>query len=302
MSMRNFRKQFKNNNNGSALIVCIIVLLFVSILATVILYMSGVNYRMKKNDYQTKKSFYNGETILESMQSNLVIPVSEAMNEGFRMTNTRYLSLGTYDARREDFYKNTYNELKDILLLHYAKSDSIEANNGAMPILPDDGNVVFIKNILHNLSGANPTNGDVPVANIILNNAEVVDYRTYASGSEFVDEILKGNQSYFGTSDNYYIIDYSQVKTGTLDNNYKAFVELDIYEADGTTLKPADKCRILFKNICVVCVHDGYTSIISTDIAVQFPPFDWGDGAAVADTDFNWDVYQLIYYINWKNN
>ena len=307
MSMRDFRKQLKDNNKGSALIVCIIILLFVSILATVILYMSGVNYRMKKNDYQTKKSFYYGEHILESMQGNLVIPVSEAMNNAFMTTNTNYASLADYDARRTAFYNNTYDELKNILLVHYAKSDVIEDN--ITEVLPNDADVTFVKNILHNLSGSNPTDATatgVQVANIVLNNEEVVAYAPtgYASASAFVDTILAADSDYFvsATNPDYYILCYSPLKTGTLDDNYANFVELDIYEDDGVTLKPADKCRILIKNLCVVCVNDGYTSIISTDIAIQFPPFDWGDGARLADPDFDWNVYQLIYYINWKNN
>ena len=313
MSMRNFRKQLKDNNKGSALIVCIIILLFVSILATVILYMSGVNYRMKKNDYQTKKSFYHGEHILESMQGNLVIPVSEALNNAFMTTNTKYASLADYDARREDFYRNTYDELKNILLVHYAHSDAIEDN--ITEVLPNDSDVEFVKNILHNLSGSDPTNAattGVPVANIVLNNNDVVAYEAtgYASASAFVDKILLADDDYFvsATNPDYYILCYSPLSTGTLDGNYGTadagnFVELDIWADDAhTTLKPADKCRILIKNICVVCVNDGYTSIISTDIAIQFPPFDWGDGGRLTDPDFDWNVYQLIYYVNWKNN
>ncbi len=67
MNILSNAKKINRDNKGSALIVCIIVLLFVSILATVILYMSGVNYRMKKTDMYSKYAFYAAEEPLERM-------------------------------------------------------------------------------------------------------------------------------------------------------------------------------------------------------------------------------------------
>ena len=86
MIMNKFKlfSKIKKDNKGSALIVCIIVLLFVSILATVILYMSGVNYRMKKVDSYSKHAFYSAEEPLERIQSNLLIPISVALNNSYR--------------------------------------------------------------------------------------------------------------------------------------------------------------------------------------------------------------------------
>ena len=61
----------KKDNRGAALITVVIVLLFISILCTLILYVSAVNYRMKKADYLAKVSFYSSEIPLENMESNL---------------------------------------------------------------------------------------------------------------------------------------------------------------------------------------------------------------------------------------
>ena len=115
MNMKKMQS-LKKNNKGSALIVCIIILLFVSILATVILYMSGINYRMKKNEYNTKVTFYSGEIYLERMQSNLVIPVSEAMGNAYMATNSNFLALDGVDNRRSHFYNGFEAQLKDILM------------------------------------------------------------------------------------------------------------------------------------------------------------------------------------------
>ncbi len=320
----------KKNNDGSALIVCIIVLLFVSILATVILYMSGINYRMKKNEYQTKVSFYSGEEYLERMQSNLVIPVSEAMGNAYRMTNSRYVflpstntdpSLSDSDVRRIDFYNNFNDELKDILLNHYGVYGTTPA--GAANAISNAGTApsdsTFVKNIIHNLTSTGPDTGDgVDVTKIYVNDGSIVNYQNYADALSFVDAIAaydaaNGTDHFAPNASNpkdpeYYICVYGEINQGDpvdpdlrRDLNYDEFVKLDVVDPDTGALNGVDSCRVLIKNVCVVCVQNGYRSIISTDIAIQFPPLDWDDGSSV-DSTVSWNVYQLIYYINWKKN
>lgn len=306
MNMENkIRRSLKQNNNGSALIVCIIILLFVSILATVILYMSGINYRMKRNEFNTKVSFYSGEIYLERMQSNLVIPVSEAMGNAYRMTNSHYVSLGTADDRRQDFYDNFNEELKTILLDHYGVSDSI-TNGGTAT------NTAFIKNIIHNLTSTGPDTGDgIDISHIYVNDGSTIPYNHYADALSFVEAIAAADPSKFeGVSTPntpvYYICVYGDLnQTGVddaarLEANYPYFVAQDITNPATGALAEADKCRLLMKNVCVVCVENGYRSIISTDIAIQYPPLDWDNGGST-DEKMVWNVYQLIYYINWKN-
>ena len=309
MNMNNKMKiqSLKKNNEGSALIVCIIILLFVSILATVILYMSGINYRMKRNELNTKISFYSGEQYLERMQSNLVIPVSEAMGNAYRATNSQWFALDGVNNRRASFYNGFNDQLNDILITHYAQTDSI-TNTGTDPTT-----TVFIKNIIHNLTSPGPNTGDgIPISQIYINDGSIpgVPCQAYTA-TQFVDKILVNNPHAFDqlSSDpdtaTYYICVYGEFNQagGTpeekQENNYKQFIQLDVM--NGTDLADPDKCRLLMKNICVVCVQNGYRSIISTDIAVQFPPLDWDNGTS-ADPETQWNVYQLIYYINWSNN
>ncbi len=304
MNMKKMQS-LKKNNNGSALIVCIIILLFVSILATVILYMSGVNYRMKKNELNTKISFYSGEIYLERMQSNLVIPVSEAMGNAYMFTNSNFLALENSDNRRNQFYSSFDAQLKDILMTHYAVSDSITDSGSA----PYDN--AFIKNIIHNLTSTGPNSGDgIPVDQIYINDGSKCGYSNYATGLDFVNAIAASDPTAFEGDANpstpkYYVCVFGELNQGGAtpadkqELNYKQFITNEI--DNGGTLNDPDKCRLLMKNICVVCVQNGYRSIISTDIAVQYPPLDWDSGLS-GDPVTEWNVYQLIYYINWSNN
>ena len=318
MKNKNCRKL---NNQGSALIVSIIVLLFVSILATVILYIAGINYRMKKNELKTKVAFYSGEVYLERMQANLIIPVSESMDVGFRKTNSQYFAVCTdaavmdADERRADFYNNTYLELKDILLDHYGVYGTSPAgeSNAISDAGPAPVDSTFVKNIIHNLTSTGPASGDgIDVSRIYVNDGTMATYQHYDSATQFIDKIIQGHPNACeGDADPntpvYYVVVYGQLNQGGATpedkqkNNFEEFVKLDVTNPATGNVAEADKCRILFKNVCVVCVQNGYRSIISTDLAVQFPPLDWDNGTS-ADPVTYWNAFQLFYYINWKNN
>ncbi len=312
--MKTYEKKFRisKDNKGSALIVCIIVLLFVSILATVILYTSGINYRMKASDYRTRVSFYSAEAPLETIQGNLVVPVSEALDIAYRRTNTQFEVLGTPDARREYFYKQFEKEFKRIMIQEYG-GPSIGTSGDSYT------DSTFVKNILHNLSY---TNGDadngVLVENIICNDIytanDGIPYIDYtADPMRFIKELddkdkLDGS---VGT-DTVYLVVPDSLNSGPdaehptpVDANYANFVELSCGDLDAHVLNDPSECRLLLKNICVVFVHsNGYRSIITTDIAIQFPDIAWERPAlSVSGNEYrSFDVYQLIYYVNWKKN
>lgn len=53
-------KYIQLNNSGSALISVVAVAIFLSVIATTIIYISGKNYQIKANDYQNKKHILSG--------------------------------------------------------------------------------------------------------------------------------------------------------------------------------------------------------------------------------------------------
>jgi len=310
-----FGKTRKVNNSGSAMIVSIIVLLFVSILATVILYMAGINFRMKKSDLNTRISFYSAETSLETMQTDLVVPLSYALNEGYMSANSKYLDLGSSDGRRVAFYEATYDSLEELLIKQYGGTKI--GNSGEH--LTDS---TLIKNIIHNLTydnlikdASNLLEGDgIALTDIYCNDNTVVPDAGYSSNPNgFITALTNapgGNcfPDNFNENPHNYIIVYGSVPTGTAEDVYESFVELSIYEADGVTLLPPEKCRIVFKNIGVITCQNGYRSYVTTDIAMQFPPLDWGNGGSTtfeldpSAPDVKWDIYQLLYYVNWQKS
>jgi len=115
MKKNNFRLK-KLNNKGSALVVVVIVIAFITILATLILYLSVMNYHMKGNDYRTKVSFYGAEIPLEELRVSLAVEFSKACDESYKAVLTQYGNLvdGTGEARKAEFVGGILTELKDV--------------------------------------------------------------------------------------------------------------------------------------------------------------------------------------------
>lgn len=102
----------KLNNKGSAIVSVIVVVAFVSILATTILYVSGMNYYMKMTDLKTKESFYSAETALEEIKAALVKEVSTASEEAYTEVMINYAASDGFTryAKFQDVFLDTLND------------------------------------------------------------------------------------------------------------------------------------------------------------------------------------------------
>lgn len=106
----------KLNNNGSALVVVVIVIAFITILATLILYLSVMNFHMKSNDYNTKVSFYGAEVPLEELRVAMALDFANACEKAYISVFERYGSLndGSGTARKAEYVGEIMVELQDI--------------------------------------------------------------------------------------------------------------------------------------------------------------------------------------------
>lgn len=104
----------KLNNKGSALVIVVVVIAFITILATLILYISVMNYQMKANDYRTKVSFYGAEIPLEEMRLQMAIDMSQACKNAYMEIMTKFDSLSTGEARKNAFVGEVFSQLQDV--------------------------------------------------------------------------------------------------------------------------------------------------------------------------------------------
>lgn len=109
--MRN-RKIKKLNNKGSALVIAIIVIAFVSILTTILLYVATMNYHMKSTEYKTAVSFYGAETPLEELRTQLAWDVDDAAQKAYNQVMLEYGDLGSGRAAKfDELFYDAFEEI-----------------------------------------------------------------------------------------------------------------------------------------------------------------------------------------------
>lgn len=99
------------NNSGSAMLTVILVVGFLTILATTLLYITGMNFQIKQADYRNKKNFYSGEMGLEQIRAKLMEDVSEAGAEAYKKVLVQYVTLGTADIRQMEYHREFVDRL-----------------------------------------------------------------------------------------------------------------------------------------------------------------------------------------------
>lgn len=121
--MKMKKRKFKINNSGAALVTAIVVIAFVSVLATVVMYVSGTNYYMKTTDLKIKASFYDAEEALEVVKAELMILADEAFQDAYEQTLIEFAGK-TADQRTALYYEKYVESLTSLLLEKRTQPDS----------------------------------------------------------------------------------------------------------------------------------------------------------------------------------
>lgn len=79
-------KKIKSDNRGAAIITVIIVCVFISVIATTLLYITSRNFMTKQVDYQNKTSFYEAEYSLDKLKACFVCDVNDAFEYAYADT------------------------------------------------------------------------------------------------------------------------------------------------------------------------------------------------------------------------
>ena len=114
--MKYKRRQHKRNNVGSAIVTILVVVAFLTILSTVMLYISGMNYQMKVTDYRTKESFYQAEIPVEELRTRLIKDVQTAFAKAYMRVMCEYVGLNDANMRAYTYRQLFYEELENIWL------------------------------------------------------------------------------------------------------------------------------------------------------------------------------------------
>jgi len=112
--MRGTARKGKWNNDGSAIVTVLVVVAFITILATVMLYVSGMNFQTKVADYRAKESFYQAETPVEELRAQLVKDVEVAFAKAYTAAVSEYSGMGDEGTREANYCQYFCDELNAI--------------------------------------------------------------------------------------------------------------------------------------------------------------------------------------------
>ncbi len=169
------RKLHNLNDSGSTLVTVVVVVAFLSILATIMLYVSGQNYKTKIIDQKNKASFYEAEEVIELLKTRLVVDVATASEPAFSRTSMDYIQSNDEDIRADIYFESFKKELDDLWKSHWDTDGdgSIEPVNGITHLFPGayditvNGNTVKFK---INISGETGDVLDCTLQNFKFNN------------------------------------------------------------------------------------------------------------------------------------
>ena len=109
----------KRRNRGSSIVIVIIAMAMIGILATTLLWMSYINYKIKVNDIRNKNSFYSAEMVVEQIVAGLQKEASDSVAVAYQEVLSNWDELQN-ESNRYSSFASTY---LDTLVKHLRDTD-----------------------------------------------------------------------------------------------------------------------------------------------------------------------------------
>lgn len=110
--MKKDKNELKKDR-GVALVTVIVVVAFLSILSTMILYTSSNNFYMKSTDIKTKENFYTAETGLEEFRALLTKMYTKSFEEAYEETQINFIQLANGANRKSTFCNTLFTNFRN---------------------------------------------------------------------------------------------------------------------------------------------------------------------------------------------
>lgn len=101
---KSWKKRTALDNRGSAIVTVLVLTVFISVLATTLLYTATRNLQVKQTDYQNKKNFYKAEAVLEEIRTIVTLDASDACAYAYEQTMSEYAAVNA-ETRRNIYQK-----------------------------------------------------------------------------------------------------------------------------------------------------------------------------------------------------
>lgn len=179
-----FRKQLRcrkisKDNKGSTMVIVMVAIALISVLASVLMAMSYMNYSMKVTELNSKKNMYTAETILDQINVGLQNEISESVEDAYVRSMQRY-TLDDDTVRNTTFANYYLGELRSRL-----KSDEGDTKYQIAP-LDSNGDGVYDRGLVSYLDShlqAAYTNGNLIISSTDAKMQSVAVSTTDESGN-----------------------------------------------------------------------------------------------------------------------
>jgi len=128
-------------NKGSAIITVIVAVALVSVLGTILLYMTYTGFQMKLIERQSKSNFYNAEAVMSEIRTGLQLAVSDAIATANTKVLERYNEAVDSAATSDSFKAEFSSALVKWKPTGYAAGTLLNKNDQSIP-LTDGGTYV----------------------------------------------------------------------------------------------------------------------------------------------------------------
>lgn len=201
----------KKKNSGSTLITVVIVVAFISILATILLYLVSENYKTKVYDMHAKESFYSAEEVVELMKATLTKDVAKASKPAFDRVIIDYAQSANQDVRSTTYFTEFKNKFDTIMSDHFT------------PVADESVKQRFIQSFFPGAADITDNSFTIEINGRKLS-CVIADSFGFASAYETVTSIYDVDT---GKVESYYIKDFKITVTDITDSNnqYVSIIE-----------------------------------------------------------------------------
>lgn len=112
--MKNLKRFFKINNRGASLVTVILTIAFVTILVSIVMMTSLINYKMKRVNAYAKDTFYSAEQVLDEINIGLQRYISDSISMAYTDIMENY-SAYSVERKRMVLQTNYYESMWDKL-------------------------------------------------------------------------------------------------------------------------------------------------------------------------------------------
>ena len=103
---RSYKTSFKEDNNGYSMVMVIVVMGFVALLLSMLMYMALYNFQMRAADYQAQNTFYSAEKAMDEIKVGIETKVSTAVTKGYLDVMQNYSQY--VDEERKDRFQYVF--------------------------------------------------------------------------------------------------------------------------------------------------------------------------------------------------